>query len=143
MTKGGLLEMKKRRCIMTVDDDQNMLRMLSRLLEVEGYGVTLATDGKSALALLEKRRPDLIILDIMMPKVDGFQVLDSLRQRSSVPVIMLTGRHEVTSLQKALTLGADDYVIKPFSTRELLARIRAKLRRARPVRHISNKKQER
>ena len=115
---------------MVVDDDQDMLRMLNRTLELEGYGVVIAADGSSALALLEDCRPDLVILDIMMPGRDGFQVLDVIRQRSNVPVIMLTARCEVTSLQKALVLGADDYVRKPFRTRELVARIRAKLRRA-------------
>lgn len=122
--------MKKRPYIMVVDDDQEILRMLSCILELEGYSVTLATDGRAALALVEKRRPDLIILDIIMPELDGFQVLDLIRQHSNVPVIMLTGRYEVTMLHDALALGADDYVRKPFHTRELLARIQAKLRRA-------------
>ena len=85
---------------------------------------------ETALALLEKRRPDLVILDIVMPGLDGFQVLDMIRQHSNVPVIILTGRCEVTTVRDALALGADDYVRKPFSTLELLARIRAKLRRA-------------
>ncbi|GAF88395.1 unnamed protein product, partial [marine sediment metagenome] len=102
----------------------------SRTLEPEGYGVVVAADGGSALTLLEDCRPDLVILDIMMPGLNGFQVLDLIRQRSSVPVIMLTARGEVTTLRDALSLGADDYVRKPFSTQELLARIRAKLRRA-------------
>ena len=125
--------MKKRLDIMVVDDDQEILRMLGRTLELEGYDVTTAADGRSALTLLEKHEPDLVILDIIMPELDGFQVLNLIRQHSDVPVIMLTARCEVTSLQEALALGADDYVRKPFRTRELLARIRAKLRRTRPV----------
>ena len=122
--------MKKHTCIMVVDDEQAILRLLSRTLEPEGYGVILADNGSSALALLEECRPDLVILDIMMPGLDGFQVLDLIRQRSNVPVIMLTARGEVTVLRDALALGADDYVRKPFGREELLARIRAKLRRA-------------
>jgi len=122
--------MKKRPHIMVVDDDREMLRMLERTLELEGYGVTVAADGSSALALLDDCKPDLVILDIMMPSPDGYQVLDSMRQRSDAPVIMLTARREVASLDKALALGADDYIRKPFRVLELLARIQAKLRRA-------------
>jgi len=125
--------MKKRPYVMVVDDEQAILRLLNRTLEPEGYGVILADSGSSALALLEEHTPDLVILDIMMPGgLDGFQVLDLIRRRSNVPIIMLTARCEVTTLRDALSLGADDYVKKPFGTRELLARIRAKLRRAGP-----------
>jgi len=122
--------MKKHPFILAVDDEQAILRMLSRTLEPEGYGVILADNGSSALALLEDCRPDLVILDIMMPGLDGFQVLNLMRQRSNIPIIMLTARGEVTTLRDALALGADDYVRKPFGREELLARIRAKLRRA-------------
>ena len=121
--------MKKHTCIMVVDDEQAILKLLNRTLEPEGYGVILANNGGSALALLEEHKPDLVILDIMMPGLDGFQVLNLIRQRSNVPIIMLTGRCEVTTLRDALALGADDYVRKPFGSRELLARIKAKLRR--------------
>ncbi len=121
--------MKEHPYIIAVDDDHEMLRMLNRILELEGYDVVTATDGKSALELLDEHMPDLVLLDIMMPELNGFQVLNLIRQRCNIPVIMLTGRCEVTTLQKSLGLGADDYVKKPFSTRELLARIRAKLRR--------------
>jgi len=121
--------MKKCPYIVAVDDDYDMLRILKRTLELEGYGVATAADGNSALALVDKQQPDLVILDIMMPQLDGFEVLKLIRQRSSVPVIMLTSRCEDTVLRNALTLGADDYVKKPFSTRVLIARIRAKLRR--------------
>jgi len=122
--------MKKHTCIMVVDDEQAILRLLNRTLEPEGYGVVAANNGRSALDLLEEHRPDLVILDIMMPGLNGFQVLRLMRQRSNIPVIMLTARREVTTVRDALTLGADDYVRKPFHTREFLARIRAKLRRA-------------
>ena len=123
--------MKKRPYIMVVDDEQAILRMLSRTLEPEGYGVILADNGRSALNLLEEHRPDLVILDIMMPGFDGFQVLGLIRQRFSVPVIMLTAECEVNTARDALSLGADDYVRKSCGKGELLARIRAKLRRAR------------
>lgn len=122
--------MKKHPYIMVVDDEQTMLRLLKRTLEPEGYRVIVADNGSSALALLKEHKTDLVILDIMMPGLDGFQVLDLIRQRSSVPVIMLTARGEVTTLRDALFVGADDYVRKPFHRLELLARIRAKLRRA-------------
>lgn len=116
---------------MVVDDDQNMLKLLNRTLELEGFDTIVVADGDSALTLLAEINPDLVILDIMMPGLDGFQTLDLIREHSDVPVIILTARHEVTMMQKALSLGADDYVRKPFSTRALIARIRAKLRRVR------------
>ena len=122
--------MDKHPCIMVVDDELAIRVLLERMLEPEGYEVILAADGSSALTMLEKHRPDLVILDISMPGLNGFQVLERIRQCSDVPVIMLTGKSEVTTLGNALSLGADDYVKKPFSTRELLARIKAKLRRA-------------
>ena len=121
--------MKKHPHIIAVDDDPEMLKMLNCTLTLEGYDVDIAADSRVALALLEKHMPDLVILDITMPELDGFQVLDKIRQLSNIPVIMLTGRREVTTVRDALALGADDYVRKPFSTRELLARIQAKLRR--------------
>ncbi len=121
--------MNQRACIMAVDDEPTILRVLKRILEPEGYEVILASDGSSALALLDERKPDLVILDIMMPGLDGFQVLDSIRERFDVPVIMLTARCDQESLVKTLKTGADDYVRKPFSVAVLLARIGAKLRR--------------
>ena len=126
--------MKRHQLILVVDDDQEMLRMLNRALELEGYGVAIAADSRSALILMEEQEPDLVILDIVMPELDGFQVLDLIRQRCNVPVIMLTARCEVTTLRDALVRGADDYVRKPFRTRELLARVQAKLRRAKQCR---------
>jgi DNA-binding response OmpR family regulator len=116
-------------CIMAVDDEPTTLRVLRRILEPEGYEVILASDGSSALALLDEHKPDLVILDIMMPGLNGFQVLDSIRQGLNIPVIMLTARYELESLEKALQMGADDYVRKPFSPAVLLARIKVKLRR--------------
>jgi len=115
---------------MVVDDEQAILRLLKRTLEPEGYGVIVADNGESALALLDEHKPDLVILDVMMPGLNGFQVLDMIRQRSNIPVIMLTAKREVNTVRDTLFLGADDYVKKPFHSGELLARIRAKLRRA-------------
>jgi len=129
--KGALPAMDDRQLIMVVDDDQEMLRLLNRTLELEGFDAIVVADGDSALTLLEEINPDLVILDVVMPGLDGFQTLALIRKQSNVPVIMLTARHEVESLQRALLLGADDYIRKPFSTRSLIARIQAKLRRAR------------
>ncbi len=122
-----------RPCILVVDDDQELLKMLTRVLRGEGYRTVTTHDGSLVPALLEKHKPDLIILDTAMPKLNGFQVLDLVRKQSHVPVIMLTGKSGVNSLSKALVAGADDYLRKPFSTRELLARVRAKLRYAGPT----------
>ena len=121
--------MKKHPHIMVVDDDRETLKMLNCTLKLEGYDVDIVADGGVALASMEEHMPDLVILDITMPEPDGFQVLSQIRQHSNIPVIMLTGRCEVTTVRDTLALGADDYVRKPFSTRELLARIQTKLRR--------------
>ena len=121
--------MEKCPLILAVDDEESILKLLRINLPIDGYGVITASNGVSALELLEKHHPDLVILDIMMPDLNGFQVLDLIRQRSNVPVIMFTANCEVTTVRDTLALGADDYVRKPFSILELSARIRAKLRR--------------
>lgn len=120
---------QKAQTILVIEDDQDMLQLLRYLLESEGYRVILATDGVYGMTLLREAKPDLILLDIMMPSPDGYITLDSIRQYSSVPIIMVTAKREIEALQKALDLGADDYVEKPFRPMELLARVRAKLRR--------------
>ena len=122
--------MEKRPLIMVVDDEETLLKLLRVNLSLDGFDVVTASNGISALELLEERQPQLVILDIMMPGLDGFQVLDGIRQHSDIPVIMCTARCEVNTLRDTLVLGADDYVTKPFSILELEARIRAKLRRA-------------
>ncbi len=122
--------MEKHPLILAVDDEESILKLLRVNLSVEGYHVTTASNGILALTLLEEQQPDLVILDIMMPGLDGLQVLALIRQRSSVPVIMLTARYEETVSYDALDLGADDYMRKPFSMQLLAARITAKLRRA-------------
>ena len=125
------MKMKREIRILVVDDEQYLLDMLKRTLEDEGYDVDCAANGKSALALLTEHKPDLVLLDIKMPGLDGYQVLELIREKSEVPVVMLTGVLEPISVQQSVNLGADDYVRKPFRTRELLARIKNKLRRAR------------
>jgi len=118
--------------IMVVDDEEPLRKLLRVNLTVEGYDVVTAPDGSSALTMLETQEPDLVLLDIMMPGLDGFQTLDLIRQRSDVPVIMLTARCETETVRDTLGLGADDYVTKPFSMQVIAARIRAKLRRTIP-----------
>ena len=123
--------MVERPLIMTVDDDRELLKLLERLLELEGYRVTGISDSSEAVTLINERKPDLVILDIMMPGLSGYQVVEMVRQYSDVPIIMLTARCEVSSLKQALAAGADDYLTKPFRTSELVSRIGAKLRRRR------------
>ena len=116
--------------ILVVDDEEYVRKLLQRILEEAGYDVVTAASGREALDKLSLSNVNLVLLDIKMPGLDGFQTLDLIREQSGIPVIMLTGIGEVTSVGDALTLGADDYIRKPFRTRELLARIKAKLRRA-------------
>ncbi len=116
--------------VLIVDDEEDVRTYLNSLLSNNGYETEMAEDGEDAFRKVKEFYPDLIILDIIMPGMNGFQVLDRIRQRSNVPVIMLTAMCEVTTLHDAIVLGADDYVRKPFRMRELTARVRAKLRRA-------------
>ena len=117
--------------ILVVDDERAVRESLRRALELEGYEIELAGDGVEALTTLAKdeTQPDAVILDVLMPGVDGLEVLRRLRQGSAVPVLMLTARDEVESRVSGLDAGADDYVTKPFALEELLARVRALLRR--------------
>ena len=116
---------------MVVDDDPEMLSLLNHTLETEGFDTIIVADGDSALNLLERIEPDLIVLDSTMPGMDDFQTLDLMREQSGVPIIMLSSEYEMESLKKALSLGADDYIRKPLSPLSFVARIRAKLRRSR------------
>ena len=122
--------MKKYASIIVVDDEETVLNLVQRILEEAGYNVVTATNGQEALDKISQLDVDLLLLDIMMPGLDGFQILNLLRKQSDIPVIMLTGEDKVASVQDALNLGADDYITKPFKPRELVARIEAKLRRA-------------
>jgi DNA-binding response OmpR family regulator len=115
--------------ILVVDDELPFVESLQFSLERQGYRVLTAMDGNAALRVARAERPDLIILDVMLPGMDGFKVCQALRRDSDVPVIMLTARDDETDKVVGLELGADDYVTKPFGLRELLARVRAVLRR--------------
>ena len=117
-----------RRRILVVDDEERMVRFIRMNLEHDGYQVIEALNGKQAIDKL-RDTPDLILLDVMMPDIDGFEVLETVRQVSTTPVIMLTAKGEEDDRVKGLELGADDYITKPFSPRELVSRVKAVLRR--------------
>ncbi|MFZ1910643.1 MAG: response regulator [Burkholderiales bacterium] len=119
--------------ILIVDDELEMRRLLSDYLQKNGYRVSTAGDGRAMRAALERSRVDLIVLDLMLPGEDGLTLCRDLRTKSGIPVIMLTARSEQTDRIVGLEMGADDYVAKPFSPRELLARIKAVLRRSRAL----------
>lgn len=120
-----------RELILVVDDEPRMTRFIRMNLELDGYRVIEAHDGLDALERVRTNLPDLVILDVMMPELDGFETLEMLREVSDVPVIMLTVRADEDDKVRGLDLGADDYVIKPFGARELASRARAVLRRSR------------
>lgn len=115
--------------ILVIDDEQSILNLVSAYLRPEGYEVYTASDGPSGLKAARAYKPDLIVLDIMLPGMDGVELLTHLRRESDVYVIMLTAKSEETDKIVGLTIGADDYVTKPFSPRELVARIKAAIRR--------------
>lgn len=117
--------------ILLVEDEASIAKAVAAYLEREGYWVIQAADGQAALDAFDKRKFDLVVLDLMLPKVSGEQVCRTIRDRSDVPIIMLTAKGELEDRVKGLELGADDYLVKPFSPRELVARVRALLRRAR------------
>jgi two-component system KDP operon response regulator KdpE len=121
--------MKER--ILIVDDEMSILKFVRSNLEDRGYAVTGATNGEEALHTIERELPDLIILDVMMPKMDGFEVCRQLREWSQVPIIMLSARGDEKDKVKCLDLGADDYIVKPFGANELMARVSAVLRRTK------------
>lgn len=119
----------KKAAILVVDDDIRMLRMMKRMLELENFQVLAANGGNEALRLFEKETPALVLLDIMMPDMDGYTVCRRIREFSQVPIIMVTAKGEDKEKIEGLNIGADDYVTKPFSASELAARVRAVLRR--------------
>jgi two-component system, OmpR family, KDP operon response regulator KdpE len=120
----------KKTTILTADDDPQLLRLVARNLQLEEYDVLVASDGKQALEQIEQHAPDLVLLDVMMPRMDGFTVCQRVREFSAVPIIIVTARGQDQDKVRGLDLGADDYLTKPFSVDELLARVRAVLRRA-------------
>ena len=124
--------MKKK--ILVVDDEVSLQETLTYKLEKEGYQVEVAGDGLTALELARSTKPDLVILDVMLPGMDGFEVCRTLRQETNIPVLMLTARDDEIDRVVGLEVGADDYLPKPFSMRELIARVKALLRRVRLMR---------
>jgi len=123
------LKTNQGKTILVVDDEPRIIEAVSMNLELEGYQVSAARNGYEALQKLTEDLPDLIILDVMMPEIDGFETLRKIREVSTVPVIMLTVKGEEIDKVKGLDLGADDYVTKPFSPKELVSRVKAVLRR--------------
>ena len=116
--------------ILVVDDDLNICELLRLYLTKEGYNVVIANDGVSAVTMFQEESPSLVLLDIMLPKLDGWQVCREIRKFSETPIIMLTAKGEIFDRVLGLELGADDYVVKPFDTKEIVARIKAVLRRS-------------
>ena len=116
--------------ILVVDDDLNICELLRLYLTKEGYNVVIANDGVQAVTMFQDESPNLVLLDIMLPKLDGWQVCREIRKYSETPIIMLTAKGEVFDRVLGLELGADDYVVKPFDTKEIVARIKAVLRRS-------------
>ena len=125
--------------IMVVDDDGNICELLRLYLKKEGFETVTVSDGAKAVELFDTEKPDLMLLDVMMPKLDGWQVCREIRKKSQCPIIMITAKGEVFDKVLGLELGADDYVVKPFETKEVIARIKAVLRRS----GISESKKER
>jgi two-component system OmpR family response regulator len=119
--------------ILIVDDDAETRTLLREYLQKQGYRVTTAADGKAMRAAMQAAAPDLVVLDLMLPGEDGLQLCRDLRARSNLPIVMLTARGEETERIIGLEMGADDYLPKPFNPRELLARIKSVLRRARSL----------
>lgn len=116
--------------VLVVEDEANIVDILTFNLEREGYAVLSAYDGQAGLALAREKKPDLILLDLMLPKINGFEVCKTLRDEdSTVPILMLTAREEESDKVRGLELGADDYITKPFSIRELMARVKRNIRR--------------
>ena len=124
--------MKDKLTILVVDDDPNIAQLVKPYLEKEGYEVSVETRGDDAVAAFQKNPPSLMLLDIMLPGMDGWQVCRAIRQTSSIPIIMLSAKDETFDKVLGLELGADDYITKPFEGKELVARVKAVLRRAGP-----------
>jgi two-component system OmpR family response regulator len=125
----GFDRMDKKSKILVVDDETKIVEVVESYLEKEGYTAVSANNGREALEVFRREEPDLVILDLMMPDMDGWEVCKRIRAMSNVPIIMLTAKSQVDDRIEGLSIGADDYVLKPFSPRELVARVRAILRR--------------
>jgi len=133
-----MVEITQGHTILVVDDEKRMVRFIRLNLEQDGYQVISAYNGTEALDLVRTKLPNLVLLDVMMPDIDGFDVLKKIREASAVPVIMLTAKGEEDDRIRGLELGADDYVTKPFSPRELVSRVKAVLRRTESFDDSSN-----
>ncbi len=131
--------MVTRQKIMIVDDDNNIAELISLYLTKECFDTRIVNDGEAALHEFDTFSPNLILLDLMLPGMDGYQVCREIRQRSSVPIIMLSAKGEIFDKVLGLELGADDYMIKPFDSKELVARVKAVLRRFQPEKNASQK----
>ncbi|TMI91512.1 MAG: response regulator transcription factor [Bacillati bacterium ANGP1] len=125
--------MSEEQTVLVVDDDHRLVSLVRMYLEREGFGVFAAYDGQDAMDLYARHRPGFVILDLLLPKIDGVTVCRQIRKTSNVPILMLTAKVEEVDKLVGLSVGADDYVTKPFSPRELVARVRAILRRAAPA----------
>jgi len=133
-----VIQKNNKEIVLVVDDEVSIRRILDTRLSMVGYSVITACDGEEALSLFRRESPDLVILDVMMPKLDGYGVCQEIRKISDVPIIMLTALGDVADRITGLELGADDYVIKPFSPKELEARIRSVLRRTQKIQSLLN-----
>jgi len=121
--------MDGKKTILVVDDEESTQNLLKTILEDAGYDLVVVSTGKEAVNIVSSGVISLVLLDIVMPEMDGYQTLELIRERSNVPVIMITGKDALTSLITSIDLGADDYIKKPFRSAKLLARVKAKLRR--------------
>ncbi|MDZ7672336.1 MAG: response regulator transcription factor [Halanaerobiales bacterium] len=126
--------------VLIIDDDQHICKILMEYFQFEGYDVITANDGKSGLEKVENEKPDLIVLDIMLPKMDGWEVCKELRPQNNIPIIMLSAKSEEDNRINGLQLGADDYVTKPFSPKEVVLRAKSILRRVDKQKETKNKK---
>ncbi len=125
--------------IMVVDDDQDLAEMLAIVLTGEGMGVDLVSRGDQVMDVFRTSQPDLVLLDLMLPGLDGIEVCKLIRAESMIPIVMLTAKGDTTDVVKGLEAGADDYIVKPFQTNELLARVKARLRRVPTSSAVSSK----
>ena len=135
-------EIDYKKTILIVDDEKMILNLLSCNLIKEGYNVIEATDGVQAISMAQEKKPDLILLDVMLPKIDGLSVCKRVKNMMNVPILMVTARDEELDKILGLELGADDYITKPFSIRELLARVKANLRKADVMANIQQEEKE-
>ncbi len=121
--------MEEKPTILAIDDDENVLKLIRANLTLEGYSILTASDGIEGIRIFEDSSPALILLDVMMPGINGLDVIKQIRRISNTPIIMLTAKDDMKTLEQALGLGADDYLTKPFSLRELTARVQSKIKR--------------